>query len=320
MKTVSVIIPLYNKVKYIKRALDSVLGQTFEDFEIIVVDDGSSDAGPAIVKGYNGNKVKLIRQRNAGPGAARNRGLAESKSSLVAFLDADDEWMPHFLEKNIKALQKNPDCDVAAAAYYLGSERRNISAEFRRRGMNDGVWKLNNNISDDELKNSIYILHSSSTVCKKNIIEKYGGFYTADNCKLGEDYYLWLQVMFNHAIFRILEPLWWFHTEASELHTTNSAAQMLHPIYKDIEPIRKQCPPNYSHLLEKLLAQYALQLAHENIFHGHIENARYLVENFPLMKMYKWNYIKLRTKMVFPGILPIVRTFNNIKTQRYNHA
>ncbi|OQA02587.1 MAG: putative glycosyltransferase EpsH [Planctomycetes bacterium ADurb.Bin401] len=313
MSEVSIVVPLYNKVKYIRRALDSILNQTYEDFEIIVVDDGSSDAGPAIVKGYNDKRVKLIRQRNAGPGAARNRGLMESSSSFVAFLDADDEWMPQFLEKNIKALLKYPDCDVSAAAYYLGPERKNISAEFRRRGLNDGVWKLSINTDDNELKNSIYILHSSSTVCRKKVLEKYGGFYTINKCKLGEDYYLWLQIMFNHSIYRILEPLWWFHNEASELHTNHSASTMLQPIYTDVDSIRKNCPAKFSQLLEKLLAQNALQHAHENLFHGHVQNAKYLLEHFPSMKKYPWGYIKLRTKMTFPGILPLIRVINQFK-------
>ena len=78
MKTVSVIIPLYNKGQYVARAVDSVLRQTVKDYEIIVVDDGSGDEGPAIVKRYGENRIRLIRQQNAGPGAARNRGIAES--------------------------------------------------------------------------------------------------------------------------------------------------------------------------------------------------------------------------------------------------
>ena len=98
MSKVSVIIPLYNKSKYIARALDSVFVQTYRDFEVIVVDDGSTDDGPEIVKGYSDPRIRLIYQVNAGPGAARNRGAEESMGPWLAFLDADDELLPDFLK------------------------------------------------------------------------------------------------------------------------------------------------------------------------------------------------------------------------------
>ena len=94
---VSVVIPLYNKDKYIARALDSVFGQTCQDFEVIVVDDGSTDNGAEIVRSYKDRRLRFIRQANAGPGAARNHGIQESRAPLLAFLDADDEWLPEFL-------------------------------------------------------------------------------------------------------------------------------------------------------------------------------------------------------------------------------
>jgi glycosyltransferase involved in cell wall biosynthesis len=92
MATISVIIPLYNKGKYIARALDSVFTQTFEDFEVIVVDDGSADDGPDIVRKYDGPRLRLIQQANASPGSARNRGMRENKAPFIAFLNADDEF------------------------------------------------------------------------------------------------------------------------------------------------------------------------------------------------------------------------------------
>src|SRR5262249_7159571 len=86
---VSIITPLYNKAPYIRRTLDSVAAQTFRDFELIVVDDGSTDGGERLVADYVDERVRLIRQPNAGPGAARNRGIAEARGELLAFLDAD---------------------------------------------------------------------------------------------------------------------------------------------------------------------------------------------------------------------------------------
>jgi len=89
MPHVSVVIPLYNKAEHIQNCLRSVAEQTFADFEAIVVDDGSSDAGPNLVENFTDPRFRLIRQENGGPGMARNRGIAEATTEWVAFLDAD---------------------------------------------------------------------------------------------------------------------------------------------------------------------------------------------------------------------------------------
>jgi glycosyltransferase involved in cell wall biosynthesis len=91
---VSIIIPLYNKAPYVRRALESIAAQSLSDFEVIVIDDGSTDDGAAIVAGYSDARYRLIHQANAGPGAARNTGIAQSRGEFIAFLDADDEWLP----------------------------------------------------------------------------------------------------------------------------------------------------------------------------------------------------------------------------------
>jgi glycosyltransferase involved in cell wall biosynthesis len=99
---VSIIIPLYNKAPYVRRALDSIAAQSLSDFEVIVIDDGSTDDGAAIVTGYPDARYRLIRQANAGPGAARNTGIAQSRGEFIAFLDADDEWLPTYLDESVR--------------------------------------------------------------------------------------------------------------------------------------------------------------------------------------------------------------------------
>lgn len=103
---ISVVIPLFNKGPYIARTLDSVLKQTFQDFKVIVVDDGSTDDGAEIVRGFDDPRIQLIQQPNQGESVARNRGVDESLSDFVAFLDADDEWMPKHLETILKLIEK----------------------------------------------------------------------------------------------------------------------------------------------------------------------------------------------------------------------
>ena len=95
--TISVAIPLYNKRREIARTIQSVFDQTFQQFEILVIDDGSTDGGADIVAQIGDPRVRLIRQANAGVSAARNHAISEAKTELIAFLDADDEWKPGFL-------------------------------------------------------------------------------------------------------------------------------------------------------------------------------------------------------------------------------
>ena len=109
----SVVIPLYNKAPYIGRSLESVLGQSFNDFELIVIDDGSTDEGATIVALYRDPRIRLIYQENSGECAARNRGIMEAKAEWLAFLDADDEYLPNFLEKMHDAITKHPDIGFA---------------------------------------------------------------------------------------------------------------------------------------------------------------------------------------------------------------
>ena len=113
----SVVVPLYNKEREVQRALRSVLAQTFADFEVIVVDDGSTDASVRVASQIVDRRIRLVRQENGGVSAARNRGISEAQASLIAFLDADDEWMPHHLETLIRLRRVYPNCQVFAAGY-----------------------------------------------------------------------------------------------------------------------------------------------------------------------------------------------------------
>jgi len=106
---ITVLIPAFNAASTIERALDSVLAQTYDDYEIIVVDDGSRDATSEIVAGYDNDRIRLLRlASNQGASSAVNEGLAAARGELVAFLDADDEWLPTKLAKQVEALSRNP--------------------------------------------------------------------------------------------------------------------------------------------------------------------------------------------------------------------
>lgn len=116
MPLVSVVIPLYQTERYIAGALASVLAQTFTRFECIVVDDGSSDAGPAIARACGDPRVRVVTQKNRGLAGARNTGIAESKGRYLAFLDADDTWHPDKLAAHVRLLESSPHIGVSFSA------------------------------------------------------------------------------------------------------------------------------------------------------------------------------------------------------------
>src|SRR5947207_1112090 len=117
---VSVVIPAFNYARFLPAAIDSVLRQTFSDFEILVVDDGSTDDTPQVVASFTGPRIRYIRQENAGLSAARNTGIRNARAPFVAFLDADDEWLPDFLATMLDAFETLGE-DFAIVA--CGAER-----------------------------------------------------------------------------------------------------------------------------------------------------------------------------------------------------
>ena len=116
---VSVVIPLYQTERYIQATLASVLGQTFDDFEVIVVDDGSRDHGPDLARGTGDARVRVVVQANRGLAGARNTGIREARGTYIAFLDADDLWLPLKLSRHVAVLDARPEVGLTYSASRL---------------------------------------------------------------------------------------------------------------------------------------------------------------------------------------------------------
>ena len=262
MADVSIIIPLHNKGRYIERALNSVFAQTYEDFEVVVVDDGSGDDGPDIVRQYKDKRLRLIQQENAGPGAARNRGIRETKEQYVAFLDADDEWLPDFLKVTLAHLQKDADCVLCTVGFIDG---RSGQPSIHNRKISYGRWELPLCIEPREMKTAIDVISASRVVCHRKTLLELGGFYE-NHCTYGEDEYLWLQVILNYPVFRDPSLLAVYHMEASDLGIFGrKGIRPPRPVVTDPEPIRKVCPLRYRNLMESYLAYWAQRTHHAHL-------------------------------------------------------
>lgn len=187
---ISIIIPLYNKETSIATALRGVLAQTYQDFEVVVVDDGSTDEGAAIVEQCADPRVRLIRQENGGVSAARNRGIAEARGEHIAFLDADDEWMPEFLEE-IAALQVEfPQCRAQATAYV-----NHNGEEYNPIVLNRLPFKGEHGVLTNYFEVASFSHPPVCSICvciNRDLLQEIGGFPLG--IKSGEDLLTWARV------------------------------------------------------------------------------------------------------------------------------
>lgn len=192
----TVVIPLYNKERHIQRTIDSVLKQTYQDFEIIVVNDGSTDRSVDQVKKVQDSRVLLVCQQNAGVSAARNRGINDAQGELVAFLDADDAWKPDFLETILRLRKKYPHAGVYSTAY----EYRTSGGMLVNNSFNTTLPLGWEGIVDDYFKYALQgvLFCSSSVAIRKSVFSEVGLFDTS--LVWGEDLNMWCRIALKNDI------------------------------------------------------------------------------------------------------------------------
>lgn len=217
----SVVIPIYNIERYIKTCIDSVLAQTFTNFEIICVSDGSSDTSIALVEQYNDKRIRIIHQNNQGLSAARNTGINQSRGIYIALLDGDDFWLPNKLAAHFKHLYTNASIDISySASQFVDEDSRAIGI---------GQHPKLHNITSAHIFCRNPVGNGSAAVMRKSFLNKIGKLTCHDNhyrfeyfdesLRQSEDIEFWLRATLDAAakFEGIADPLTCYRVNASGL-------------------------------------------------------------------------------------------------------
>ena len=208
---VSVIIPTYNRAHFLPRAIKSVLNQTFQDFELIIVDDGSTDNTKEVVEDFQkqDSRIKYIWQENSGgPAKPKNTGIKNSKGEFLAFLDSDDEWLPEKLEKQLELFEKNKRLGIVGCnCWNIHTNQKNKKIEYKIK-----ITKNKENIISNIL-GKCFINTSSSIIISRFVFDDIG-FYD-ERFKIADDWDLYIRILEKYNFDFVEEPLlnYYIHNE-----------------------------------------------------------------------------------------------------------
>ena len=194
MVFLSIIIPTFNRSELLYRALNSVFMQTYSDYEVIVIDDGSTD-GTAEMLQKNFTQVRYFYQSNKGVSASRNKGLELAKGRWIAFLDSDDEWLPHKLEKQISLLKAKPDYKICHTEEIW--VRNGVRVNQMKKHRKTGGWIFPQCLP-------LCVMSPSSILIHHSVFDSIGNFDTS--LPACEDYDLWLRITAKYPVLYIEEP------------------------------------------------------------------------------------------------------------------
>jgi hypothetical protein len=261
--------------------VDSILEQTFADFEAIVIDDGSTDEGPQIVKAYADPRIRLLRQRNAGPGGARNRAAKEAQGELIAFLDADDAWDPVYLAESVRLMERFGE-EVVSLTWAMMELPAGFSTaqRWKKIGIPEGRFRTAGPAQAELVGGMLSNMLPSSTVVRREVFEQVGGFYEKDRCLFAEDAYLWLKILLRFDVAFCARPLSLHYLDASELSMNVKGVRPVEPFLTDTEGLYRTCPESQTELLRRVLALRACKTASVYGYFGQYQRSRDLMKRF----------------------------------------
>ncbi len=268
---ISVIIPLFNKVEHIRQAIHSVLEQSRGPEEVIVVDDASTDGGDRVVEEY-ATSVRLIRRPHTGVSAARNFGIEMAKGDVIAFLDADDFWKPHFLETVSSLLVRFPQACTAASAYEWIIKPGHIK-RFPFAGIPSYPWEGTIDYFACMAGKGAPPLHSSGVLARRATLRQIGGFPIG--VRWGEDHDTWVRLALAGDVAFTNEVLFTVNVIASNRATESQSPRPLLPAAVMImEALTKTDDEARRKNLRKYLERLVFNSATINLRYSHLALAR----------------------------------------------
>lgn len=304
MPLVSVIIPTHNRCKLLKNAIDSILKQTYNDFEIVVVDDSSDDDTEKYVKLYKDKRIKYVRNIiSKGGSGARNVGIKHSKGNYIAFLDDDDEWKFNKLEEQMDVFNSSKDIGLV----YTGTNviYNELGLSYKSIPYKDG------DLSEEIMLNN-YIGTTSTVVIKKNILEKSG--YFDEQMPALQDYDLWIRICQLCKIKFIDKPLVNYYNRGDLIQISNDTkkyAIALNKIkHKYNDKIQKLSKKEYiKREVENkiLLANKSKRNSNPKLSRQYILEGIKLRPNFKLFMMFIMSYLNIKYSIQFKSLLSKIK-------------
>lgn len=253
---ISVVIPLFNKQDSIESTITSVLGQSYRDFELIIVNDGSTDRSADIVRQYDDPRIKLLEKRNGGVSSARNEGIKSAESEYVVFLDGDDLWEPGFLEEISRMIEDFPNAGIWGTSYYFLENGVRRTAD---KPLPDGYYGIVDNACWDKA----HIYCSSAVCCKKSALERIGMF--DERIAYGEDLDVWWRIMLNYPAAFSNKPLAVYRfDESNRAMTRRKPLERMHINYLEKYSEYRRDNDAFRHFIDKECMWWLFQYALEN--------------------------------------------------------
>lgn len=193
---VNVIIPTYNRKWAVNRAIDSVLAQTYPHFQLIVVDDGSTDDTKTLLNSYNDPRLIVLNQPNRGVSAARNTGINAARGNLIAFLDSDDLWLPNKLARQVNFFEQRPEALICQTEEIWIRNGKRVNPKKRHQKPRGMIF---------EPSLALCLVSPSAVMIRRELLDEVGLF--DENLPACEDYDLWLRISRKYPVHLIDEPL-----------------------------------------------------------------------------------------------------------------
>lgn len=293
----SIIIPLYNKAPYIRKALETVCAQTYRDYEIIVVNDGSTDDSALVAESYlqhaEGICYTIISQDNAGVATARNRGVKHASGQYMAFLDADDWWEPDYLARMAELIADYPQAGVYGCNYVYYKPGKT------RVALNIPTGYIN--YPKAYYEGSAMPIWTGATIMPKTVLEEMGGFPLG--IKLGEDFLLWAKTALHYKVAFLNEPLAYYNNDvpANMRATRNLHEPEHHMLFRlDLSFGDEKLSEDWQRLLDKLrvngLLDYWMSEAYHDSAAEELKKVDWSQQSAAVKQMYQMPIWLLRNK------------------------